>query len=549
MTEAVIEKKNSSNYHNLSPLAFFRCNPEKLSIGTTGWQELIHDYQTPLFLTQYQDKPALVPAESVSASLSSEKDDDSLPLLSIIPVISPEKLGNQQFKNLHRVKYCFIAGAMANGITSEELVIAMANADMLAFFGAGGLSMERIEKAIDRIQAAVGQKSYGFNLLHNPFEPDLEQATVEMYLKKGVKRVSAAAYLRLTLPVVQYRVSGLKKDETGKIIPKNHIFAKISRTEVARAFMSPPPDTMLTKLLELGKISREEAQLARHIPMAEDITAEADSGGHTDRRPFTTLIPTILGLRNQIQQEHRFERELRVGAAGGISTPAAVAAAFNMGAAYVLTGTINQLTREAGTSMQVRQMLSKAEPHDVTMAPAADMFEMGVKLQVLKFGTMFPIRAEKLYSLYQTYDNLESIPEKDRLQLEKQIFKKSLDEIWDETQKFFQKRDPTQLKKATTNPKHKMALVFRWYLGKSSRWAIEGDESRKMDYQVWCGPAIGSFNGWRKGSFLEKMDNIGVVTVSLNMLRGAAILCRVHFVKCLGLDLPPKALFIPPIPG
>ena len=27
------------------------------------------------------------------------------------------------------------------------------------------------------------------------------------------------------------------------------------------------------------------------------------------------------------------------------------------------------------------------------MAPAADMFEMGVKLQVLKRGTMFPMRA------------------------------------------------------------------------------------------------------------------------------------------------------------
>ena len=37
------------------------------------------------------------------------------------------------------------------------------------------------------------------------------------------------------------------------------------------------------------------------------------------------------------------------------------------------------------------------------MAPAADMFEMGVKLQVLKRGTMFPMRAQKLYELYRAH--------------------------------------------------------------------------------------------------------------------------------------------------
>ena len=48
-----------------------------------------------------------------------------------------------------------------------------------------------------------------------------------------------------------------------------------------------------------------------------------------------------------------------------------------------------------------------------------------------------------------------------------------------------------------------MALVFRWYLGQSSRWANAGEPTRKLDYQVWCGPAMGAFNEWAKGSFLE----------------------------------------------
>ena len=62
--------------------------------------------------------------------------------------------------------------------------------------------------------------------------------------------------------------------------------------------------------------------------MADDITAEADSGGHTDNRPFLTLLPTIIALRDEIQQEYNFTPALRVGAGGGIGTPEAALAAF-----------------------------------------------------------------------------------------------------------------------------------------------------------------------------------------------------------------------------
>lgn len=59
-----------------------------------------------------------------------------------------------------------------------------------------------------------------------------------------------------------------------------------------------------------------------------------------------------------------------------------MAAAFAMGAAYVVTGSINQACLESGSSTLARRMLCQADPADVIMAPAADMFEMGIKLQV-----------------------------------------------------------------------------------------------------------------------------------------------------------------------
>ena len=85
---------------------------------------------------------------------------------------------------------------------------------------------------------------------------------------------------------------------------------------------------------------------------------------------------------------------------GGIGTPGAALAAFSMGAAYVVTGSVNQACIESGSCDHTKKLLAAADMADVTMAPASDMFEMGVKLQVLKRGTMFAMRVQKLYSLY-----------------------------------------------------------------------------------------------------------------------------------------------------
>ena len=209
-----------------------------------------------------------------------------------------------------------------------------------------------------------------------------------------------------------------------------------------------------------------------------------------------------------------------------------------MGAAYILTGSVNQSCLEAGTSGAVRQMLAEAGQADVTMAPAADMFEMGVKVQVLKRGTMFPFRAAKLYSLYNQYRCVEDIPEDQRNILERDFFRSSFHDEWQQTKNYFIQRDPKQIERAEKDPKHKMALLFRSYLGRASTWANAGDLSRKIDYQIWCGPAIGAFNEWVKGTFLEEPENRKVVTVALNLLLGAAIRARVNWILNQGVELP-----------
>jgi trans-AT polyketide synthase, acyltransferase and oxidoreductase domains len=494
------------------------------------------DLRRVVALVQTPGGPAVADGGSLSWG-----DGDGLPVLAVLPPLHPSSLGDPAFGADHGLRFPYVTGAMANGIASAELVEAVGSAGMLAFFGAAGLSHERIEAAIIRVKQNLGSRPFGFNLIHSPGEPAVESGTVDLYLRHGVRLAEASAFLDLTPHVVRYRLAGIHRGEDGHVVTPNRVVAKVSRIEVASKFFAPAPEKFVRELVAQGHLTAEQGELAKEVPVAQDVTVEADSGGHTDNRPAVTLLPTILALRDRLQEQHRYPARLRVGLGGGIATPASAAAAFAMGAAYVVTGSVNQACVESGSSDAVRQMLAEAGQADVAMAPAADMFEMGVKVQVLKRGTMFPMRAAKLYELYRAHPSLEAIPEAERVPLERNLFRFGFDEVWRQTREFFTRRDPSQIAKAEADPKHKMALVFRWYLGQSSRWANAGVADRKLDYQVWCGPAMGAFNEWVRGSFLEQPKNRTVVTVALNLLYGAAITLRQAQLRSQGVD--PDGLF------
>ena len=467
----------------------------------------------------------------------------SVEVVAMVPPTALHQLGDPAFLRFHGVKYAYKTGAMANGIASEELVIAMGQAGLIGSFGAAGLVPSRVKSAIQRIQAALDNAPlpngpYAFNLIHSPSEENLERSAVDLFLQHGIHTVEASAFLGLTPHIVRYRAAGLSRNATGEIEIQNKVIAKISRREVAIKFMQPAPDKMLQALVAQGQITPLQAQLAARVPMADDITVEADSGGHTDNRPLVCMLPSMLALRDEVQAKYNYANPIRVGAAGGIGTPESALGAFMMGAAYIVTGSVNQGCVEAGASDHTKRILAKAEMADVAMAPAADMFEMGVELQVLKRGTLFPMRAKKLYELYKQYDSIDDIPTKERTKLEKTVFKATLEEIWAGCVTFFNERDPEQLRRAQGNEKRKMALIFRWYLGLSSRWSNTGERGREIDYQIWCGPSMGAFNDWVRGSYLEQVENRRAVDVAEKIMTGAAYLYRIQMLKLNGIQLP-----------
>jgi PfaD family protein len=501
-------------------------------------RDVLRDLDRPCHIVLHQGRVG-VTQEGVGQTVSLSKSNQSDHIIHLLtsPPTPPQHLGDPLFRATYNLDYAYMTGSMANAIASEAMVIALGQHGFLGAFGAGGLSPQRLEVAIQRVQTALPHGPYAFNLIHSPNEPALERNAVNLYLNHGVTTVEASAYLRLTPAIVRYRVAGLALNADNHIAIHNHVIAKLSRREVAEQFLKPAPAKLLQALVEQGQITPLQARLAEHVPMADDITVEADSGGHTDNRPLVCLLPSIIALRDQIQAQYQYAIPVRVGAAGGIGTPASALGAFMMGAAYIVTGSINHSCVEAGTSDYVKALLAQATMTDVMMAPAADMFEMGVNLQVLKRGTLFPLRARKLYELYQTYDGIEQIPTEEREKLEHQVFQRDLASVWDDCVTFFSERDPTQIERARDNPKRKMALVFRWYLGLATRWGIAGEPGREMDYQIWCGPAMGAFNDWVRGSYLEVPEQRHVADVAYQIMTGAAYLYRLQGLRMAGVDV------------
>ncbi len=428
--------------------------------------------------------------------------------------ITATSLGNSTFRKEYGLKYAYLGGGMYMGIASKEMVVRLGKAGMMGFLGAGGLSLSRIKDDVKYIQQELNKgEPYGMNFLYKLDDGGME--LISFYLEAGICHLEASAFLMITPALVLYRLKGLTKDNDGKINIKHKIIAKVSRPEIAELFMSPAPDRLVKKLLEEGKITEEEAEYGKQIPMSYDICVEADSGGHTDGGIMTVLMPSMQRLKQEMSQKFNYPDQIRLGLAGGIGTPDAAAAAFIMGADFIVTGSINQCTVEGEMSDSVKNMLQDINVQDTEYAPAGDMFELGAKVQVLRKGVFFPARANKLYQLYMQFDSLDEIPEKTKNQLEERYFQKSFADIWEETKDYFNKSGKIkEIERAEANPKNKMSLIFRWYFKYSAELAYKGIEDNRVNYQVQTGPALGAFNQWVKDTALSKwparhVDEIG----------------------------------------
>lgn len=460
-----------------------------------------------------------------------------------MPDVYPEWLGDRAFTRLHGSRFAYVVGEMARGIATPRMVVEAVRAGLVAFYGSAGLRPEKIADGLSEIETGLGKAApaWGANLIHSPQMPGYERAVVDLFLARGVARVSASAFMTLSREIVRYSAKGLTRTTDGTIARSTHVFAKVSRAEVARHFMAPAPEALLRDLVAAGDITPDQAEMAHLVPVAADITAEADSGGHTDNRAAGPLFSSLAQARLETARLHKLDADsIRIGLGGGIGTPWAAAAAYQMGAAYIITGSINQAAVESGLSLEGRKLLADAGPADVAMAPAADMFEQGVEVQVLKRGTFFPMRGKRMWAIYQSRAGFAACTPEEQKFIETALGEPFAD-AWARTRAYLESNNPQELARAEADPRRQLALVFRRYLFFGAQWARDGDPARLRDYQIWCGPAMGAFNEWVKGTPLEALENRTVKQIAWNLLDGAAHITRMQALRASGQDVPASA--------
>jgi trans-AT polyketide synthase/acyltransferase/oxidoreductase domain-containing protein len=431
--------------------------------------------------------------------------------------LAPEDLGDLRFLLDHGASLAYVAGGMRMGISSPELVVCLGRAGVLAFLGLADLRPERAEQDILQVLAELRDGApWGANLTADPHDPARTGRTVDLLLRHGVPCAEAAGFTAIDADLVRYRISGLRPGPDGRPLLARRLLAKVSGLDTARQFLAPPPPPLIRQLRERGVITEQESVLASRVAMADDICAESYSSG-------LTLLPAILALRDAQHGRGGPGRSdlpaVRVGLGGGLGTPQAVAAAFAMGADFVLIGSVNQCTPQAATSALVKDMLAAAGLDDFGTAPDSDLFELGGRVQVLRRGVLFPARGDKLYQTYLSHAELQA---EDVSWLEGRYLRKSIPEVWAELASGYAGWDGAGQEKAAHDGGPRMARVCRWYLTDTLRRARVGEAGDRLNFQIRSSPAMGAFNLAVRGTPLADWRNRDAAKVAEFLMSGAA---------------------------
>lgn len=418
-----------------------------------------------------------------------------------------ERLGSAAFRKDYGLKYSYCVGSMGYGISGTEVIRAAAGAGLLAIAGTDGMTPEEIRILLHDLRGGRGKDAaFAVHLAHDASDAR-ETAFIDLYLQEDAPLLAVSGYSAVTRSLVRYRLHGLTGDASGRAAERNRILAFVSRTDTAESFLSPPPERIVASLLERGEITEEEARLAPSIPLCRDVCVEADGGGATNRTPLFAVLPAVRAVAARLTERYGYREALRVGVSGGIGTGAAAAAAFLLGADFIVTGSVNQCTAESRTSDAVKDLLAGLRVQDVGYVNAGDVFDPERAFQVVKKGTLFKARADRLVRLMRR----DSPTPEDGHALEQLA-----------AACFGQPPEAVLSAGDGTASGDPAAKLLARYLDQSLRWAIEGDPEQATNYQIPCGPALGAFNEWVRGTELEDRKNRTIAAIAEKIMEGAA---------------------------
>ena len=255
----------------------------------------------------------------------------------------------------------------------RDVVVEVTKAGGFGVLGAVSFSPEQLEKELRWIDAHVGGKGYGVDvLIPGKYDRDAEQATGPlMNLIPEAHRKFVADMLD------QAGIPPLPPDEAARI--QEHLAAKernstpsgaLKLIEVALrhpqvklvvSALGPPPADAVEEFhrrgIRVGALCGKPSHVPRHRDAGVDILIAqgTEAGGHTGTISTMVLVPQIV---------EAFAGSGAVLAAGGISRGGQIVAALALGAQGVWCGTIWLGTKESELSPYEKAALFRAQAED-----------------------------------------------------------------------------------------------------------------------------------------------------------------------------------------
>jgi len=256
---------------------------------------------------------------------------------------------------------------------SRDVVAAVSKAGGMGVFGAAAFTPERLKEELDWIDAHVGGKSYGVDLI-----------VPNVFAGKGEEFDAAHAAKALPRAQIDFAEAILAKHgvEAGALDAARQGsggFARNLQPEgvratleeafrhpiklIANALVVPPP-----LMIEMGKrhgvavaalVGAKEHALAQAAAGVDILVAAGtEAGGHCGEVTTMVLVPEV------VQALEQAGIDAPVLAAGGIVTGAQMAAAMAMGAAGAWCGSVWLTTPESETNPVVKQKMLAATSRD-----------------------------------------------------------------------------------------------------------------------------------------------------------------------------------------
>ncbi|MEU7791924.1 acyltransferase domain-containing protein [Micromonospora tulbaghiae] len=362
----------------------------------------------------------------------------------------PRPAGSSGLRADYGIRYACLAGSSPFGVTSPAFLRRLSGAGLLGFFGAQGLTLPEIRAALAELRDV---RRYGVAW---PSGGD-ERALCDLYLAHDVRHVEVAGPLAVVSPqLVRFRHGDGPRQ----------VLVRAPDLATAVRFLRPADPATVRALAAAGHLDGASAGAAAREAVATDVAVERDAHA---------LVPALVALRD------REAPGARIGVAG-VGTPAAVAAAFALGADFVVTTTVNQCTAEAATSDAAKDLLAALDVTDVREAPDPDLFELGARSPVAHRGTLFAARAEELYRMFLRYDRLADVGPRRLAELERTHFGRPLDEV------------RADLGVAGRDDRGVLASVCAAYCREATAAALRGTPGQRLNYRVPASTDVGAFN-------------------------------------------------------